>query len=109
MNPRRVHELMKAHFPQWDSASLEWTNVHDGIAPNLVALNQLLRDTFATDELIVEVSRGLGTMLPLPDVGAYVAEHMGKSDIRISDRGFTAYVVVARNCVAAAWHEQPTD
>jgi hypothetical protein len=103
MNPRRVHELMTKHFPAFDGAELDWVNVHDGRAPKLTELDGLLHETFAEDEVLVAVTRKEGDFIPLSDAAAYIGQRMGSGNIRVSNRDFSSFMVVAQNCVASAW------
>jgi hypothetical protein len=103
MNTRRVHELMRAHFPAFDAVNHEWENMHDGKAPRLDALDRLLRGTFDAAEVLIEVHRKLGDSLPLNQAAAYIGAHIGQGQIRVADREFTSFVVVESNGVATAW------
>ena len=105
MNPRRVHELMTKHFPAFDGAKLDWTNVHDGHTVKLSELEGMLHDTFTEDEVLVEVSRQEGDFIPLNEAAAYIGQHMGGGNIRVANRDFSSFLVVAQNCVASAWHK----
>jgi hypothetical protein len=104
MNPRRVHELMTANFPKVDLAKRSWVNLleSDGTLRRNV-LAALLDEFINADELLVEVSRKLGDLLPKPDVIPYLARHIGCGEVRISDRAFQRYVVVGANGVATGW------
>ena len=105
MNSRRVHELMNKHFPAFDGAKLDWVNVHDGYAPKLSELEGLLHETFAEGEVLVEVTRKKGDCIPLSQAGAYIGQHMGVGNIRVANRDFSSFLVVAQSCVASAWHK----
>jgi hypothetical protein len=104
MNPRRIHELMTKHFPAFDGAELDWVNVHDGLAPKLAELDGLLHETFAEDEVLVEITRKEGDFISLCEAAAYIGQRMGNGYIRVSNRDFSSFMVVAQNCVASAWH-----
>lgn len=105
MNPRRVHELMAKHFPAFDGARLDWVNVHDGHAVKLSELEGMLHETFAEGEVLIEVTRKEGDFLPLCQAAAYIVQHMGGGNIRVANRDFTSFLVVAQNCVVSAWHK----
>lgn len=60
-----------------------------------------------SDDLLVEVHRKVGDSSPRQDVIALVAERIGKGNIRISDRRFGAFVVVAVNEMATGWSVAP--
>lgn len=102
MNPRRVHELMTANFPEVELVALDWVNVleADGTIRSQV-LDALVDQFIHADEILIEVSRKLGDLKPRDQVISYVQEHVGKGHIRMADREFQAYVVVGVNGVAA--------
>lgn len=104
MNPRRVHELMAAHFPQAELATLNWLNVleADGTIRREV-LGRLIDEFIHADDILVEVNRKLGDLKPRDEVIPYVQEHVGKGQIRIADRDFHGYVLIGMNGVAAGW------
>jgi len=104
MNPRRVHELMVAHFPQAELATLNWLNVleADGTIRRKV-LDRLIDEFIHTDDILVEVNRKLGDLKSRDQVIPYVQEHVGKGQIRIADRDFRGYVLIGMNGVAAGW------
>jgi len=103
MNPRRVHELMLQHFPKYDASTLEWSNLlgRDGV--RVEALMNQLESLFGNAPIVIEVHRRLGTVLQAGEAATYVAAHIGEGDIRIADREFTTFCVVARNGVSACW------
>lgn len=101
MNPRRVHALMNAGFPGVDPAKSSWVNLleRDGSLRGSI-LAGLIDAYLPEGELLVEVNRGLGDVVPRRDVVAYVDKYAGQGDIRIADRAFRGYVLVARSGVA---------
>lgn len=107
MNTRRVHELMRAHFPATGTERLEWTNLVDerGLLiedrAKVVLLSQFVERNVV--EVLVEVHRKLGGRLPVKDVVPYLQHHVGQGDIRISDREFSMFAVLARNGVGVSW------
>jgi len=104
MNPRRVHELMTAHFPQVELVTLNWLNVleADGTIRKKV-LDRLIDEFIHADEILVEVNRKLGDLKPRSQVISYVQEHVGKGQMRIAGRDFHGYVLIGMNGVAAGW------
>lgn len=105
MNPRRVHELMRAHFPAFNAVEHEWMNMHDGDAPRVKELGYLLKKTILGAEVVIEVHRKLGALLPLEDAAAYIGSHIGEGMIRVADRQFTSFLVVEVNGVATGWRK----
>lgn len=103
MNPRRIHELMRLHFPPVLHAERDWTIVQDEQGTNERVIADLIATHLMSAEAVVEVSRKLGAVLPAADVPAFIATHVGQGEIRIADRAFTGFVVVAQNGVAAGW------
>jgi len=103
MNPRRVHQLMLDRFPAFNAVDFEWENMHDGKAPQLKELSELLVRYIEAPEVLVEVHRKLGALLPIDEAVAFIGSHIGEAQIRVADRQFTSFVVVALNGVAAGW------
>lgn len=102
MNPRRVHELMEKHFPPVEHAVRSWSLVPDG-SHKENAIQALLAEHISSPEVLVEVHRKLGGLFSSAEAAPYIAAHVGEGEIRIADRKFTGFVVVARNGVAAGW------
>ena len=103
MNPRRVHELMRSHFPAFNAADHEWTNIAESQGPNVPLLEAIIARYVASPQVLVEVHRKEGALLPLKEAVAYIASRVGQGNIRIADREFKSFVVVATNGVAAGW------
>lgn len=103
MNPRRVHELMREHFPVVEHASRQWSLVQNEHGPNIPAIASLLAEHIATNEVLVEVHRKLGALLPMSEAVAYIGAHIGRGEIRVANRDFTRFVVVGANGVATGW------
>ena len=103
MNPRRVHQLMLDRFPAFDAVDFDWENMHDGKAPRLKELSELLVRYIEAPEVLVEVHRKLGALLPVNEAVAFIGNHIGEGQIRVADRQFTSFLVVALNGVAAGW------
>ena len=98
MNTRRVHDLMRLHFPSIDHARREWVIVADSSQ-----IEALIAEHVRSPEALVEVHRKLGALLPIGEAARFVATHIGEGEIRIADRAFTGFVVVAQNGVATGW------
>jgi hypothetical protein len=103
MNPRRVHELMRRHFPALDAAAQEWVNIADRDGPNVLLLASVVRRFITSEEVLVEIHRKEGALLPLEEVVQYIAAHIGQAEIRLADREFRSAVVIATNGVATGW------
>ena len=103
MNPRRIHELMRTRFPPIQHASREWALVQNERGADHSAIATLLAKHVASPEVLVEVHRKLGAVLPIADAPAYIGTHIGEGEVRVADRQFTGFVVVALNGVATGW------
>lgn len=103
MNARRVHELMRQRFPEIDAATHDWINVMGSDGPIVERLKQLCDQHLSSPEVVVEVHRKVGALLVRSDALAYICAHIGQGQIRIADRQFTQFVVVAVNGVATGW------
>lgn len=102
MNPRRVHELMTANLPEMEPLALDWVNVleADGTIRSQV-LEALVDQFIHAEDILIEVTRKLGDLKRRDQVISYVQEHVGKGHIRMADREFQGYVLIAANGVAA--------
>jgi hypothetical protein len=104
MNPRRVHELMTANFPPVELVTLDWVNVLEANGTiRSEVLDALIDQFIRADDILVEVNRKLGDLKQRNQVIPYVQDHVGKGQIRIADRDFRGYVLIAMNGVAAGW------
>jgi hypothetical protein len=104
MNPRRVHEFMRERFPAFDGASKAWRNVADAQGPKLGEIASLVSEHVGQSEAIVEVHRKLGAALPAAEAVAYIGEHMGEGQIRVTNRECSGFVVIATNGAACGWN-----
>lgn len=103
MNPRRVHELMRQSFPELDTASAKWNVAVDESGLRCQVLDELLTKHIEGDELLIEVSRRIGDLVPRHAAAAFIASHLGRGNIRITNRSFTVFVVLATAGVATGW------
>jgi len=108
MNPRRVHELMRAHFAAEGAAEVEWTNLVDehGLLiedrAQVVLLSHFMER--GVQAVLIEVHRKLGDYLPIDTVIPYLRGKVCRSTIRIANREFTVFAEVASNGVGRGWH-----
>ena len=110
MNKRRVHELMRARFPASAPAQQAWTNIADVLGRLLAeqayaSVAQPFVDR-GIEEVLVQVHRKVGGRMPTTQLMAYVAEHIAEGHIRIADRAFSVFCVVAANGVATSWQDE---
>ena len=105
MNPRRVHELMRQHFPTVEHAARDWFVVQDERGANVEAIASLLAKHIGASEVVIEIHRKLGALLPMSEAPAYIGAHVGQGEIRIADPAFRSFAVVAVNGVATAWSQ----
>ncbi len=66
-------------------------------------IEAILNKHIGAPEVVVEVHRRLGDMLPKREAVAFISAHIGEGQIRVADRRFTSFVVVAHNGVATGW------
>jgi hypothetical protein len=45
----------------------------------------------------------LGALLPIGEAASFITSHIGEGQIRVANREFTSFVVVAINGVATGW------
>ncbi|MCU7370759.1 hypothetical protein PEC18_07675 [Paucibacter sp. O1-1] len=98
MNTRRVHDLMRQKFPPIEHARREWA-----VVANSDQIEALMTEYVRSSDALVEVHRKLGALLPLSEAARFAATHIGEGEIRIADREFSGFVVVAQNGVATGW------
>lgn len=103
MNPRRVHELMRQHFPSVDAASREWINIAAPEGLREPELIHLLERFIPADFVLIELHRRLGDYLARDDAIKFAATHLGEGEIHIADRDFRGFVVIGHNGVATGW------
>jgi len=103
MNPRRVHELMRQKFPTTMGASREWIVVADEKGLRFAVLAALIDEHVRSDAVLVEVNRKVGDLLPKQASLEFVSAHLGQGEIRLANREFDGFVVVAQNGVATGW------
>lgn len=77
MNPRRVHELMRKHFPAFDSAKADWTNLSDRSGADRHRLGSFLDQHIDAPEILVEVSRTVGAYLSKADAVEFMPNMSG--------------------------------
>lgn len=106
MNPRRVHELMRKHFPAIEEATRVWVNVADSEGLREVQLRSLLDEFITTALLLVGVQRKVAALLSKADAIQFISEHMSQGTIRVCDRDFHGFVVIATNGVATGWSQR---
>ena len=69
----------------------------------LKVLAALIDDHVRADEVLVEANRKVGDLLPRQAALEFVATHVGQGEIRLTNRDFNGFVVVAQNGVATGW------
>jgi hypothetical protein len=94
---------MQRHFPPVEATAREWRNLADASGVRSELLSALLAQFIPSESILVEVHRYLGDFLEKPQAIAFIAEHIGKGNIRVSNREFTGFVYVASNGVATGW------
>lgn len=99
---------MREKFPEdVDLAQLNWTNIVDemGGLRQDDALRVVVQrfESRGVQEVLVEVHRRLGGVVATADLVEYLSEHHGKGEIRMADRSFTVFALLAANGVATSW------
>lgn len=108
MSPRRVHELMRAHFAAEGAEEVEWTNLVDehGLLiedrAQIVLLAHFMER--GIQAVLIEVHRKLGDYLLIDTVIPYLTGKVCHSTIRIANREFTVFAEVENNGVGLGWH-----
>ena len=94
---------MREHFPDVQMARRDWIVAADGNGLRVAVLRGLVDRFVGSEDLLVEVNRRIGDFLPVDDAMGFVSRHVGQGEIRICDRQFRGFVVVALNGVATGW------
>ena len=100
---------MRTHFPVYDAAKVEWTNLDERDGLNVHLLKAMLDQYIEAPEVLVEVYRKVGDCLPKNEAVSFIAAHIGQGNIRIADREFTSFMVVAQPGVATGWRRNNHD
>lgn len=104
MSPIEFYDDVALQFPAlWPQRpEWEWVNVHDGKAPLPEAISALLKRRIGTQEVVVLVRSdpGVAFSLPLEEAVGYVAAHVLKHEVQVSNPLFTSFVSVSRTGVA---------
>lgn len=106
MNVRRVQRLMREHFPAVDAVQHDWINVADRHGARRDVIAKLLDTWLDAPQLLVEAHRKLGDYLPRDAALDFICVHVGKGwggYLRVTDRAFSAYVVIGVNGAATGW------
>ena len=103
MNPRRVHELMRQHFPEVKAASRDWIVVADEHGLRTGVVREMINEYIPAESVLVEVARKLGDFLTVDAALEFLSKHVGQAEIRVTDREFTGFLVIAVNGVATGW------
>jgi hypothetical protein len=103
MTQAETYEHFMTEFPAVWAHEHSWVNVHDGKAPKQDVLLDILAKNIRGDRAVVVVHSPLdiGAELPLDEVCAFVAPHILKAEIQVADPGFTTFVAILINGVAA--------
>lgn len=98
---------MKNQFPAVDPARLEWVNIanENGLLfrEKVCAAVICPFEKQHIEEVMVEVHRKQGGLIPTTELAQYLVDHLRQGTIRISDRSFTGFGLVAMNGVATSW------
>jgi len=94
---------MRQHFPAVSGQHRDWRNVAETSGIRVDDIRQLMDQYIQSDDVLVEVHRRIGNYLPKVDAVSFIAQHIGQGEIRVADRDFTGFVVVAVNGVATGW------
>ncbi|OAK89857.1 hypothetical protein AB851_17440 [Ralstonia pseudosolanacearum] len=100
---------MRKHFPAVDEAVRIWINVADREGLREASLLSLLDEYIPTEPVLVAVHRKVGAALPKAEAIRLIREHLGQGIIRVSDRAFVGFVVVAVNGAATGWRASLPD
>lgn len=100
---------MRAHFASAGSAGLDWHNLVDehGLLMD-DRVKSVLLEHFVDQgvvEVLVEVHRKVGGLLPVDELIPYLQEQVGRGSIRVANREFTIFGELAVNGVGRSWRK----
>ncbi|WDD91208.1 hypothetical protein Bsp3421_001110 [Burkholderia sp. FERM BP-3421] len=97
--------MFLAHESDVDPVRCEWINLFSSGHPG-ESLPGAMPLTLGTSTFLIQVQRKIGDYPSREAALALIREHIGKSHIHGCDRGFTRWVIVAQNGMAATWPPQ---
>lgn len=104
MSPTELYEAVAGKFPAaWPQMpAWRWVNLHDGTAPRLHDIADLLTHNIDSPEVLVLVHAepGFAIAMPKESAAAYIANHLLKQEIQVSDPQFTQFITISRAGVA---------
>jgi hypothetical protein len=103
MNPRRVHELMREHFPERPKSACDWVVAIDEQGLRVSVFEDIVRRYIDADLVLIEANRKVGGMLDIAAAIDFVAAHANKGLILLANREFSGFVVVESNGVVSGW------
>ena len=105
MKPTEVYDEVAMEFPPVHPEDHEWVNVHDGQAPKLDVISNLVERCISSSEVVVIVHAepGIGAVLPKSSTASFIAGHVLEHEIQMSDPLYSCFVAVSRYGVATGW------
>jgi len=94
---------MRQNFPATRGTAREWIVVADEKGLRFDVLGALIHEHLRSENVLVEVHRKLGNLLARQAALEFVSAHLGQGEIRLANRAFDGFVVVAQNGVATGW------
>jgi hypothetical protein len=94
---------MQQRFPVVRGAAHDWVVAANELGLRFKVVEALMDQHIRAGQLLVEVHRKIGDYLAKDAALAFVATHLGEGEIRIADRDFTGFVLIAQNWVATGW------
>jgi hypothetical protein len=94
---------MHQRFPPIEAVSREWQNLADVSGLRKEDLLALLARFVPSENILVEVNRHVGGFFAKSQAIEFIAEHICKGNMRISNREFTGFVYIATSGVATGW------
>jgi hypothetical protein len=101
MNARRVHELFRRNWPPFSAVDADWENLLPSPAPDPARIESFVRRFICSPTVLVHVHRKIGGEFELSEAVRFLCPHIGRYQIRLARRDFSALVVIATAGVAA--------
>lgn len=92
---------MLRHFPEYDSAAVDWTRLLQGSPNDLERAERYVLDRIDSEPILMEVDRRTAVAASRAEVLPFLRPHLGNREIRIASRDFSSLVVIASAGVAA--------
>ena len=101
MNARRVHEFFRRNWPPFSAVAVDWENLLPSPEPEPARIEGFVRRFIFSPTVLVHVDRKIGGEFELSEAVRFLCPYIGRYQIRVAPRDFSAFVVIATPGVGA--------